>query len=497
MFNKNTVIAPASKTIKISFNDFDKNPEPSKNAHLKESDTPKVSYNFSVVNGMLEDGYGFRDLMLPYRENDRTEHKIDTRGYDILSVWDFRWFDYQTRNNDTFIFFMDSSFNPHYFYEYSYQGILFSTDMVFTSMPTIFEYRVEDYNMLICSSPTDDLNLYAGGSRLFTYSDAPKMLSCCVHENSFYAISTDDSSKLIYTDSLNAFDWAGSNFQEYLFTGGEGGRLRKLFSFNDYVYLFRDTGIVKIYPFSNDNPLSITHIYYSSSFIFPETIQRCGEYIIFITREGLHLFDGNSVEKVNLEIFDLVDTSLYETFCSASQRGKYYLACKINFNDGQTVGCEASSLGYKNNAILIYDVESGSIEIMRGVDVSDFAPIESNIVSKLVCTFNNDNIKHLGELTLDGEVFGELLPKKWTSVETNFGYAENMKVIKSFSLFAKKDCQVEIKSDVETKVINIKGKDNFQKIKTLVKGKYFEISFISTEKGQKISSPEFEVEVLL
>jgi len=497
MFNKNLIKVPSSKTIKFKFDDFDKNPQPLKNAHMKEYDTPKISYNFRVENGRLEDGYGFRDLMLPYNETDSTEHKANTGGHDILAVWDFRWFDYATRNNDTFIFFMDSDLKIHYFYEYAYQPILFGSDMTFTSMPTNFEYRVEDYNMMILSSPTDNLYLYAGGSRLFIYEDAPKILSSCVHENNFYAIRADDSSKLIYASSLGGFDWENSNFQEYLFTGGEGGRLRKLFSFNDYVYLFRDTGIVKIYPFSTNSPLSITHIYYSSSFIFPETIQRCGEYIIFATREGLHLFDGNSVKKVDMEIFNLIDTNVYENFCSASQRGKYYLACKIDFEDDQKIGCEKSIMGYKNNAILVYDVENESIEVVRGVDISDFAPVETNIMSKLVCTFNNDNIKHLGELTYDGEVFGEVMPKKWTSVETNFGYAENFKIIKSVSLFAKCDCQIEIKSDIETKTINIKGKTKQQKIKTLVKGKYFEVSFISTAKGQKISSPEFEVEVLL
>lgn len=497
MFKRNTIKTPSSKTIKVQFDDFDKNIEPTTNPFLKDSDYPKVSYNFKVKNGFLEDGYGVRDLMLPYDENDRTEHKAITENKELIAVWGFNWFDYTTLNNDTFIFVVDKDYNVYYIYEYFYPEMFFETGLQFTSLPVYEEYRVQDFNMLIFSSATDDLTLYGGGTKIYKYPTVPKFASCCVHENTFYAIQLEDCCKLMWTKDLDAFALDTTEFQEYLFSGGEGGRLRKLFSFNDQVYLFRDMGIVKLYPFSTESPLSVTHVYYSSSFIFPQTTQRCGEYIVFLTREGIHLFNGNTVSKVELEAFDLVDTSRYETFVSASQNGKFFLACKMNFDDDEVVGCEGSENGYRNNAVLVFDVESGDVEIMRGVDISDFAPIESNIMSKLLCTFNNDNIARLGEFTRDGEIFGEGTVKKWTSVPTDFGYRENIKVVKSISLFSKADCEVTIKSESESATLKIKGSDNLQKKRTKVRGNVFEVSFKSTLNGQKISMPELEVEVLL
>lgn len=497
MFKKNTISFPKTKTIKVKFDDFERNVEPSSEPLKKESDRPKIAYNFKVENGFLEDGYGVKELSLPYNKNDKTEHLVNTQNKEIVGVWGFNWFDYNNLNNDTFIFFIDKNFDVFYFYEYTYMDTLFPAELELTSMPVVGEHRVDRNNMLVFSSPTDDLIVYGGGIEIYKFPNAKKFASCCVHENVFYAIDLEDCCKIVWTKDFDPLNVENTAFNEYHFKGGEGGRFRQLFSLHDYVYIFRDTAIVKVSAYSSSNPLSVTHIYYSSSFIIPQTTKRCGEYIVFLTREGLHLFNGTDVSKVDLEVFDLIDMTNYETFASATQNGKYFLSCKMNFADGEKVGCENSESGYKNNALLVFDLESGKVEIMRGVDISDLAPIESNIMSKMLCSFNNDNITKLGEITKDGKIFGEEVLKKWESVSTDFGYAGNKKVVKSISLYAQSDCQVTIKSETDSKTIFVEGKDKLQKIKTLVKGKIFEVSFSSLTSGQKISSPELEVEVLL
>ncbi len=497
MFKKNIISFPNTKTIKVKFDDFDKNSEPISEPLQKESGRTKIAYNFKVKNGFLEDGYGVKELTVPYNEEDRTEHKIDTKGKEMIGVWGFNWFDYSTLNNDTFIFIIDKNFDVFYVYEYFYPEMLFPVNLELTSKPVFGEHRVKLNNTLIFSSPTDDLTLYAGGSEIFKFPNVKKFASCCVHENVFYAIELEDCCKIMWTKNLDPYKLDEVEFSEYLFSGGEGGRLRKLFSLNDYVYVFRDNAIVKISAYSAKDELSVTHVFYSTSFIFPQTTERCGEYIVFLTREGLHLFNGKDVSKVDLEVFDLVDISHYETFASSSKNGKYFLACKMDFDDGEKIGCENCQNGYKNNAVLVFDVEEGTTEILRGVDISDFAPIESNIMSKLLCTFNNEHITKLGELTTDGKIFGEDILKKWTSVSTDFGYFGKRKIVKGVSILAKEDCKITIKSEIENKTVVVKGKETPQKIKTKVKGNIFDITFSSQSSGQKISSPEFEVEVLL
>ncbi len=497
MFYKNTVKPQEVKNIVVKFDEFNKSPKPNDDFLSNEVKNTKVLYNYKIENGLLEDGYGVEDLTIPYSEDDKTEHYVDPKSEDIIAVWDFRWFSKDLNNTNTFIFYMGSDFVPKYFYEYKWQDLISDIDVNFTSKPDVFEYRFKVGNRLIMSSPTDNIVVSAGADGTFFYENTPHISSSCVHENCFYGIASNDDSTLLYSSDIVHDDWDKSRFNELVFSGGEGGRLRKVFSFNDYVYLFRENGIVKIYPFSSNNPLSITHIYYSTSLIIPQSIQRCGETMLFLSREGLHTFNGSMVKKLDLEVADLIDTEYYEKFTSACYKGKYFLACRMNFKDNDKIGCENSELGYQNNAVLVYDVEKESVEIVRGVDICDFVPVESNIMSKLVCCFYNDYKKRLGQLTYDGKIFGQPTIKKWTSVTSDFGENGKTKIVKSITLSALKDCEIEIKSDLETKVYKVKGKEKGQKIKTNIKGKTFQISFVSRLGGQKISNVEISADVLL
>ena len=70
-------------------------------------------------------------------------------------------------------------------------------------------------------------------------------------------------------------------------------------------------------------------------------------------------------------------------------------------------------------------------------------------------------------------------------------------IIKNVNICARKDCEIKIESDLETKAFNIKGKEKVQKVRLGVRGETFSISFITKQEGQKISNPQFEIDVLL
>ena len=214
-----------------------------------------------------------------------------------------------------------------------------------------------------------------------------------------------------------------------------------------------------------------------------------------MTKDGLYSFNGNVVSKLDVEIAKDVDVTFPNNFAATCYHGKYFLACKIDFGDNEAIGCEGST--FVNNAVLIYDINSKQVEVMRGVDIKDFALIESDLVSKLICTFNGANNDKVGQFTLDGSIFGTSYKKKWTSVSSDFGYKGKTKIVKSVSLVAKENCQMTITSDVESKTISIVGSSANQKIKLNVKGERFKVEFSSSASSQKIKVPEFEVQVLL
>ena len=498
MFNRKKMTPRKVKNIQARFDSFEKVPEPSKNQRGKDFFLASECYNYKVENGVLEDGYGFRDFVLPMSYDDLTEEAVKLPSDEVKKIWSFRWFDPIMRVTDSYVFYLDGNDKLYYFLEYRFfDEYVTDTTVSFTSEPTCFAYRMKDVNMFILSSATDDLVVYAGADTAFVFENMPKLADACIHENCLYAILATDDSKIIYTNDLKFPETQDTEFTELVFIGGEGHRLRKLISLNDYVYVFRDNGIVRVYPYGMTASLSISHVYYSTSFIMPETIQRCGDEILYLTREGLYSFNGTTSTKIELEITDKIDMEHYETFVSASQKGKYFIACRMKFDDDETVLCEGSSEGYNNNAVLIYDVESGCVEVLRGVDVRDFEAFETHSISKMLCCFYHDNKSKMAELTTDGKVFGEIVPKRWTSVKTDFGYEGQYKVIRSVELTAIKDCTIEIETENGKKSFKVKGNTKLQKIRLGVKGEWFKISFVSREEGQKISSPEFDIDVLL
>ena len=60
--------------------------------------------------------------------------------------------------------------------------------------------------------------------------------------------------------------------------------------------------------------------------------------------------------------------------------GKLYIACSLNFNDNLTIGCERE-VDHKNNCLIIYDIQTKSYTITRGIDISCMLGIKDEIIS--------------------------------------------------------------------------------------------------------------------
>ena len=155
------------------------------------------------------------------------------------------------------------------------------------------------------------------------------------------------------------------------------------------------------------------------------------------------------------------------------------MACKCDYGDEQSVGCESYSGGYKNNTLLIYDIEKEHVEIIRGVDINQVLALNNPYKSKLVACFNNEYKGKIGELTFDGQLFGAILPTLWQSTKTDLGYHGVKKRIKYFTIKSSGDATVTISSENMSKQFAVKGKDCVQKIRTNIVGNEFDVKITS------------------
>ena len=213
-----------------------------------------------------------------------------------------------------------------------------------------------------------------------------------------------------------------------------------------------------------------------------------------MTREGLFSFNGNSVKKI-CENYDKYFMALDNSNCDcACLNGKYYFASKCDFGDGKQIGCESGT--FTNNVVFEVDVSTNEVNVIRGVDIKMFTPIDTPFMSKLAVVFNNANILTIGQLDRSGTILTENTSKFWESFVSDLGFQGKRKKIKEIVLTTLYPCQLTISSDEETKTISISGNEKEQHIRTNIYGKNFSFIFSTNDASCEIRKPMivFDVE---
>ena len=448
---------------------------------------PKIVYNFITQDGSLKTGYGFKDLSMPDDKEDLDDEKVvSIRGNQIRAIWKLKWFDSILSETDKYYLFYFNNENLVCYdniLDKRYATIIIPTN--YTEVPYATYYRSDYEDALLLSGDNKELMLVRGGGTE-TASNAPKILSCCAHYGKLFAITDDKRGTLAYANDTDVLNWTNDGTQDLDFGDGRGN-LNKIISFDDYIYLFRDFGITRVSIYGKDEEFSISHMYFSDSFIYPDSIAQSGDNIYFLTTSGLKVFNGSTVKDIVLDSLKVVNRCDNKNCFATCFNGKYYLACRGDFDDGIEIGCEGYENGYINNILFIYDIDKKHVEILRGVDIHQVLALTNPYKSKLVACFNNEHIGHMGELTTDGKIFGSGLSSSITFATSDFGKPNIKKRIKSFLIKSDQDCLVTISNEEKTYTFSIDGKDRLQKVRTNIVGKSFSVRIDSSQENAKIS----------
>ena len=455
----------------------------------------KSVYNLDYNDGALKTGLGINRLELPTS----LENPSETYTYDFSNLADItdlmfdRWYSSELGGYYYQIQIVDSN-------NKIWTIPLFDEDGNFIYLVSTRLSHAPSYSCVYRTGNIDS-TLYFSQDGMLTLSissetlssNVPEMISSVVHYGKFFGI-TKQNNKLVYTSNLNLTEWSSSNTSVIEFLDNRGA-FKKLVSFNDYVYLFRENGITKISLYSTSgSDFSFTHLYQSSSKIYENSICVCGSKILFVARDGLYEFNGNSVRKI-LQKDDVYFKNLENKNCtSAFLDGKYYLSTKCDFADGKNIGCESGN--FVNNALFEIDVESEKVNVLRGVDIRKLMPIDCPYFSKLCACFYNLNKKVIGEISRSGKDFETVIEKSWKSFETDFGFQGKRKHIKRLLIKSLYDCKVKIESDEESKEYDILGCQNEQKMPINVSGNEFSVEFVSNNQNCKICKPMFVFDVV-
>lgn len=346
----------------------------------------KYCKNFAFSSGALTDGYGLESQdFYPYR---------------TVKVWDFERFDFDSGEYITHKMCCNS-YGAVYFY---YDGLWWSlVNISLDQPPLVLVYRLYGVDTLFLITP-NCMVTWDGTSIAQVVEDAPSITTFAVHYERMFATTTGESNSIYFSDDLDLTNWS-----ETLTEGGfiqlidERGKLLKVVSYLNYIYIFREYGISRLTAYADQSDFTVVNLYMSGGRIYSGSISACGDEITLLCSDGLFTFDGYSMTKILDNIKFLPSPNAVSYYAD----GKYYLACRVDGDDTESED---------NSSLLVYDVISGEY-VISGVALEYISGTEEGV-------FGGTYDGQVGLIKKCGKLFDDVTDKVWQSGDMMFGMPE-------------------------------------------------------------------------
>ena len=377
----------------------------------QESRLANSYYNF-LPTEVLDNSMGVEEATFPYNTSGGSEYKLDFNTNSIESVKGVNYFKQYFSNNGLTVHRLLVYSNDKKVYinqMYTEDAGLYSLyNMTFDAPPITLAFKQNDADAIILADG-NSMKIWKTNYTPYTINEAPIITSMCIQDGVLFCTVKEPAFKVWYCTDLNAenIGYISSN-SGYIPLEDELGSSRKVVSFDDAVYAFRDYGITKINFYKKT--WSASQVYQSNTKIFTNTVSVCGNMILFATSDGLYQFGGSKVTKLKINLGGMKLSSLQHATAS-SLANKYFLACRIEYNDRLSVN-EQTGI---NNVILYINTEDLSVGIIRGVDVKSFLPIKTDTYERMYLVFNSGTCNKIGQLISRGKCFNKKQSKSWTS----------------------------------------------------------------------------------
>lgn len=491
MFYSEKIPNNTKSTIRVSLSDFSKGINTVVTENLLPLNYAVNSYNFDFNSRSLKEGLGISTFSV-YNGTVR-KNMFFPSGKKVLKFWHFRRYD-KTINEFSPLMMIYCDDKKMYVGRLVTQDANFyDLGITFDTIPECFNYRLDDKDCFVCCAP-NKIVVYDGNTSPKTYTEnVPSITSAALHAGRLFVTTGGDESQLWFSDDLDPTNWNVNSFDGgYIELTDDRGTLKKVIESNNYLYVIREYGISRVSGWGLQEDFTVKNLYLSTGKIYHNSAVLCGSVIMMLCRDGIYRFSGSSMQKLDLGIDKYFEGIDNKNAVGAFLDGKYYLACRLMFNDN-VIFFDELKPNYVNNALIEYDIITGAVNIMRGIDISTMTAFQTEWGSELIlCVNNSDNIVLLSH---DGKFILNKSPKVWTSPYTDMGYPSRRKVIKNIYLNTKDKIEIAINADGTKYTFPVEGDSNPVRVPINVSAKKFNISFSSDTAKCEISNPEIEVEI--
>jgi len=317
-------------------------------------------YNIKFDKGVIKSASDFRDYFINKFDNLTEYNLFFNKNEEILrkiiylAVYNFNNEETKIKDERYFLICEDLSLYEINFSDY----LITDLNIKFDTFPTVFYkdgylYFYDNSGVYICDCDNE----------IQFYSDVLKPKCYAEQDDNFYFIIEDfvtvvfisEKTKLINLNpNIDIYDKIELDYKN--------GKILKLIVMKNKLYIFQQYKISVYDVYASRNQI-ISECELTSK-IINNTIFCINDYIVFLTTNGLMLFDGNNLELAFNDICADVNFN-YEKMFSFVFNEKYYLSAEIKYNDSYKLGLFSFDFEREDLICYVLDKTINDYEIIK------------------------------------------------------------------------------------------------------------------------------------
>lgn len=382
-------------------------------------------YNFMLSLGVMKAGIGIDKATYTIDGEEIKITDLSTRSQRILRG---HWFPHKDPETDEEVDELLTYGNAHTLYSHPLlkSGSYTPISVKHGTVPEIefVNYYTGGSNKALCYLGSGGLIVYDGTSSV-SFDDVPGFCSVCMVYDRVFGVDYEDRNKIHFSAQFSPEKFSEEDGGGYISLMDEGGKILKIVSYANAIYVFREYAVNKISVYGSPSDYVVSKLLSTGDRIVGGSVATDGSQLVFIAGNKMYVYNVDGLKTCHEGMMALVED--FTNAVSVLSAGQYFLSVKLK-TEGEKIGDEANGDAVTRNGILVIDVLTGkSFGVFRGTDVAEFIPIYSTKLRAILVAFGNSRSTGYGIITDDGMFMGETLPKLWRSPTVNIGSAEKVK----------------------------------------------------------------------
>lgn len=451
---------------KVTLNTFSQGVNGEVDENLLTVSYAKYSYNFNYESGVLTNSVG-----VDYLDYEGNRYALPKGVYPI-KIYFYDRYDVILGKKDERLIVYASDKAFYYIKLTNSDGFKLFDGLTMENAPKGINYNYDGQDVFILSKDGEGLIIINGDE----YQDVeltPSVSSMCMHAERLFITTKTDKKTVWFSDDFDPSNWQISiDKAGYITLEDDLGDMLNVLSFHGYVYLFRSYGISVITAYGNQEEFYTNSISVSHGRIYENTPTDCGDYVIYLTDDGLYRFNGSTSTKIMTEIDNYIVNAENAKGCFSG--GKYYLICDMKFENDDV-----------ERGVLVYDVKSKQSHILRYIPIIDFCKLNGETRRILASAKNVNEILILND---SGKFLNKTLRKVWQSAFSDFQIDKKRKRLEKMSVDIEGNIYLKIQTESQSKLFLLKGRGRKEIFPNLL-GDKFSFTISSNYSKVKVSKP--------